>query len=156
MSQIIALLRFEEGFKPAPYPDTEGYPTVGTGFKIGPKGAALSNYTFTLPKEVNDVWLQCLVNDTVAKMNTYPVIFSALKQCNDARRDILISMAYQMGVGGLAGFKNTLAMIAAGNFAGAADGMMSSLWAKQTKNRAARHAEVMRSGDMTIYAGLLK
>lgn len=155
MSQIIALLRFEEGFKPAPYSDTEGYPTVGTGFKIGPKNAPISNYTFTLPKEVNDVWLQCLVNDTVAKMNTYPTIFAALKQCNDARRDILISMAYQMGAGGLAGFKNTLAMIAAGNFSGAADGMLSSLWAKQTPARSKRHADVIRNGNMNAYAGLL-
>lgn len=155
MSQIIALLRFEEGFKPAPYIDTEGYPTVGTGFKIGPKNASVSNYTFTLPKEVNDVWLQCLVNDTVAKMNAYPTIFAALKQCNDARRDILISMAYQMGAGGLVGFKNTLAMMAAGNFSGAADGMLNSLWAKQTPARAKRHADVIRNGNMNAYAGLI-
>lgn len=158
MSQIISILNFEEGFKATPYIDTEGYPTVGTGFKIGPKNASISNYTFTLPKDVNDVWLQCLVNDTVAKMNTYPTIFAALKQCNEPRRDILISMAYQMGAGagGLVGFKNTLAMIAAGNFAGASAGMLSSLWAKQTPKRAARHAEVMRTGEMTVYAGLLQ
>lgn len=156
MSQIIAILNFEEGFKAAPYIDTEGYPTVGTGFKIGPKGAPLSNYTFTIPQQVNDVWLQCLVNDTIAKMNTYPTIVAALKLCNAARRDILVSMAYQMGVGGLAAFKNTMAMIEAGNFTGASSGMLASLWAKQTPKRAARHAQVMRTGDMTAYAGLLK
>ncbi|HAT2607118.1 TPA: glycoside hydrolase family protein [Kluyvera intermedia] len=156
MSQIIAILNFEEGFKAAPYIDTEGYPTVGTGFKIGPKGAALSNYTFTLPKEVSDVWLQSLVDITVAKMNATPSILAALKKCNTAQRDVLISMAYQMGVNGLAAFKNTLAMIEAGNFTGAASGMLASLWAKQTPKRAARHAEVMRTGDMAAYAGLLK
>ena len=155
MSQIIPILRFEEGFKPKPYIDTEGFPTVGTGFKIGPKGAALSNYTFTIPQEVNDVWLQCLVNDTIAKMNTYPTIVAALNKCNDARRDILISMAYQMGVGGLVGFKNTLAMMAAGNPSGAADGMLNSLWAKQTPARAKRHSDVIRSGNMNAYVGLL-
>lgn len=155
MSQIIPILRFEEAYKPKPYIDTEGFPTVGTGFKIGPKGAPLSNYTFTIPQEVNDVWLQCLVNDTIAKMNTYPTIVAALKQCNDARRDVLISMAYQMGSGGLVGFKNTLAMMAAGNFSGAADGMLNSLWAKQTPARAKRQSDVMRSGNMNAYAGLL-
>jgi len=155
MSQIIHVLRFEEGFKPKPYIDSEGFPTAGTGFKIGPKGAPLSNYTFTIPQEVNDVWLQCLVNDTIAKMNTYPTIVAALKQCNDARRDVLISMAYQMGAGGLVGFKNTLAMMAAGNFSGAADGMLNSLWAKQTPARAKRQSDVMRSGNMNAYAGLL-
>jgi lysozyme len=156
MSQIIAILNFEEGFKAAPYIDSEGFPTVGTGFKIGPKGAPLSNYTFTIPQQVNDVWLQSLVEDTIAKMNTYPTIVAALKLCNAARRDILVSMAYQMGVGGLAAFKNTLAMLAAGNPSGAADGMLKSLWAKQTPARAKRHADVMRSGNMDAYAGLLK
>jgi lysozyme len=39
MSQIIPILRFEEAYKPKPYIDTEGFPTVGTYFKIGPKGA---------------------------------------------------------------------------------------------------------------------
>ncbi|MGY6030675.1 glycoside hydrolase family protein [Phytobacter sp. AG2a] len=156
MSQIISILNFEEGYRSAPYIDTEGYPTVGTGFKIGPKGVALSNYTFTLPKEVSDVWLQSLVDTTIAKMNSTPLILAALKQCNPPRRDVLISMAYQMGVTGLSGFKNTLAMIAAGNYTGAASGMLASLWAKQTPNRAARHAEVMRTGEMGAYAGLLK
>lgn len=156
MSQIIAILNFEEGFKSTPYIDTEGYPTVGTGFKIGPKGAPLSNYTFMLPKEVSDVWLQSLVDTTVAKMNGTPSILAALKQCNAPRRDVLVSMAYQMGVNGLAAFKNTLAMVEAGNFTGASSGMLASLWAKQTPKRAARHAEVMRTGEMTPYAGLLK
>ncbi|MEB6655036.1 glycoside hydrolase family protein [Klebsiella aerogenes] len=156
MSQIIPLLNYEEGYREKPYIDTEGYPTVACGIKIGPKGAQLSNYTFAVPRDVGDLWLQSFVDTTIGKMNANPSIVSALKACNPARRDILISMAYQMGVNGLAGFKNTLSMVAAGNFAGAANGMMSSLWAKQTPNRAKRHAEVMRTGEMTVYAGLLK
>ncbi|EMC7876549.1 glycoside hydrolase family protein [Enterobacter roggenkampii] len=156
MSQIISLLNCEEGYREKPYIDTEGYPTVACGIKIGPKGAALSNYSFSVPREVGDVWLESFVNKTIGNMNSNPSIVAALKACNEARRDILISMAYQMGVNGLAGFKNTLAMVAAGNFAGAANGMLSSAWAKQTPNRAKRHAEVMRTGEMTVYAGLLK
>lgn len=156
MSQIISLLNYEEGYREKPYIDTEGYPTVACGIKIGTKGAALSNYTFTVPRDVGDVWLESFVNKTIGNMNSNPSIVAALKACNEARRDILISMAYQMGVNGLAGFKNTLAMVAAGNYTGAANGMLSSAWAKQTPNRAKRHAEVMRTGEMTVYAGLLK
>lgn len=155
MSYIVPLLNFEEGYKEKPYIDTEGYPTVAGGIKIGPKGAALSNYTFTVPREVGDVWLETFVNATISKMNANPSIVAALKACNPARRDILISMAYQMGINGLATFKNTLAMVSAGNYSGAANGMLSSLWAKQTPNRAKRHAEVMRTGEMTVYKGLL-
>ena len=54
-------------------------------------------------------------------------------------------MAYQMGIDGLAGFKNTLKNIAAGRWNDAATGMLDSKWAKQTPNRARRHAEQMRT-----------
>lgn len=155
MSQIIAILNYEEGFRPKPYIDTEGYPTVGTGFLIGPKGAALSNYTFSISKQVSDVWLQELVDNRIQQMNAKPAIMAALNKCNPARRDVLISMAYQLGTDGLAGFKNTLAMVAAENFSGAASGMLNSLWAKQTPKRANRHAEVMRTGTYDIYKGLI-
>lgn len=156
MSQIIPLLNYEEGYREKPYIDTEGYPTVACGIKIGPRNAPLSNYTFSVPREVGDVWLESFVSKTIGSMNSNPSIVAALKSCNEQRRDILVSMAYQMGVNGLSGFKNTLAMVAAGNFSGAASGMLSSAWAKQTPNRASRHAEVMRTGEMTVYAGLLK
>lgn len=155
MSQIIPLLNFEEGFRARPYIDTEGYPTVGVGFLIGPKGAAVSNYTFSLSKNVSDVWLQEIVDARLKDMQSNPSIAAALKQCNPARTDVLQSMAYQMGVNGLAAFNNTLAMVAAGNFAGAAAGMLNSKWATQTPKRAHRHAEVMRTGSYDIYKGLI-
>lgn len=155
MSQIIPILNFEEGFRARPYVDSEGYPTIGTGFLIGPKGAPLSNYTFSLSKNVSDVWLQELVDTKTAEMRAAPAIYAALKNCNPARSDVLISMAYQLGTQGLAGFKNTLQMIAVGNFTGAAAGMMSSLWARQTPKRALRHADVMRTGSYDIYKGLI-
>ncbi|WP_313684214.1 glycoside hydrolase family protein [Pantoea sp.] len=155
MSQIIPILNFEEGFRARAYIDSEGYPTIGTGFLIGPKGAAISNYTFTLSKNVSDVWLQELIDSKSADMRLNPSIYAALKQCNPARSDILLSMCYQLGVNGLAGFKNTLAMIAAGNFTGAANGMLNSLWARQTPQRAQRHSDVMKTGTYDIYKGLI-
>ncbi|AHF77915.1 Phage-like lysozyme [Sodalis praecaptivus] len=155
MSQIIPLLGFEEGFKATPYYDSLGYPTIGTGFLIGPKNAPLSYYTFTLPKEVSDVWLQTLIAKILVQMHSTPIIMAAINACNGPRQDVLTSMSFQMGVQGLAGFKNTLAMIAAENFTGAASGMLNSAWARQTPARAKRHAEVMRTGTMEAYKGLI-
>lgn len=155
MSQIIQILNFEEGYKTSPYRDTEGYPTVACGIKIGPKGADMSNYTFTVPRNVGDVWLQTFVDNTINQSRNTPSIYAALQKCNPARADILYSMAFQMGINGLAGFKNTLVMISNGNFTGASSGMLSSKWAQQTPNRAQRHAEVMRTGTYDIYRGLI-
>ncbi|WP_313752421.1 lysozyme [Mixta calida] len=155
MSQIIQILSYEEGYREKPYVDSEGYPTVACGIKIGPKGASLSNYTFTVPRKVGDVWLQCFVDSTINQCRSNPAIYAALQQCNPARADILYSMGYQLGVAGLAGFKNTLVMISNGDFDAAANGMLNSLWARQTRNRALRHADVMKTGTYDVYKGLI-
>lgn len=96
-----------------------------------------------------------IVDGKINAMNSRSNIKSALANCNPARQDILISMAYQMGVDGLSLFKGTLASIAAGDFNAAANGMLDSLWARQTPSRARRHAEVMRTGDYDAYKGLI-
>ena len=155
MSQIIPLLTFEEGYKEKPYIDTLGFPTVACGIKIGPVGASLANYTFTVPRVVGDAWLQSFVTNTINQCRGNALIYAALQKCNPARQDILYSMAYQMGISGLAAFKNTLSMIASENFSGAANGMLQSKWATQTPKRASRHAEVMRTGSYDIYKGII-
>jgi lysozyme len=68
------------------------------------------------------------------------------RQLDDVRQDVLVAVAFQLGVSGLLQFKITLANIKAGNFEAAATGMLQSLWAKQTPKRAARMAEQMKSG----------
>jgi len=155
MSKVIQILMYEEGYQEKPYRDTEGYPTVGCGIKIGPKGAALDNYIFNLPRTVAEVWLQEMLNSQMKDINRRPSILAALRQCNTPRADVLYSMAYQLGVDGLSAFKNTLLLIAAGNFSGAAEAMLASLWARQTPTRAQRHADVMRSGTYTQYQEVL-
>lgn len=146
MPSITSLLQYEEGFREKPYLCSEGYPTVGTGIRIGPKGADLSNYEFTVPREVDAVWLQSILNKTMRDMFSNERISKAINVLDAARTAVLVSMAYQMGVAGLAQFKNTLALIEGKRFEDAAVAMLQSKWAKQTPNRAKRHAEQMRSG----------
>jgi lysozyme len=155
MSQIIAILNFEEGYKENPYIDSLGYPTVGVGIRIGPKGNSLSSYTFRVPKKVSDVWTQSMVDLKLAEMNSRAAIAAALKQCNPARADVLTSMCYQLGADGLAKFKKSLVYISNGDFTRGGNEMLDSLWARQTPARARRHAEVMRTGTYDAYKGLI-
>lgn len=155
MSQIVALLKFEEGYRDIPFIDTQGYPTVGCGIKIGPKGASLASYIFRVPSAVGDLWMQTLVMSKIYDMKQKPQLVEALKQCNQPRTDILYSMAYQLGVDGLSAFRQMLAAVIRGDFSAAADNMLNSLWAKQTPDRANRHAAVMRSGSWDTYRGLI-
>ena len=146
MPNITSLLQYEEGFREKPYLCSEGYPTVGTGIRIGPKGADLKNYEFTVPREVDAVWLQSILNSTMRSMLSNERIAKAMNVLDEARTAVLVSMAYQMGVGGLAQFKNTLYLVETKQFEEAAKAMLDSKWARQTPNRAKRHAEQMRSG----------
>ena len=140
-------MEYEEGFKPRPYYCSEGYPTVGYGFKIGEKDAPLPS--FYLPRAAADVWLTELLAGTRAEMQKVPAIVAAIAGCsgNPAREAVLISMAYQLGVQGLAKFVRTLSLVASGDYVKAAAEMMSSLWARQTPSRANRHSRQMAIGE---------
>lgn len=165
MTDIYDLLAVEEGWREKPYIDSRGYPTVGFGFLIGPQGAALSNYRFTLPRTAGEVWMRCILDDMVLQIDTKPAykqIRQALNKLrsfapsgssdySDPRICVLLSMCYQMGLDGVAKFQNTLDFIIAGQFTKAAVNMLASLWAKQTPNRANRHADQMRSGQWYAY-----
>jgi lysozyme len=60
---------------------------------------------------------------------------------------VILSMIFNLGAAGFAGFKNTIASIAAGNYEDAASRMLRSKWASQTGNRAIRLAQMMRTGE---------
>lgn len=147
MTTIVDLIAFEEGWREKPYLCLLGYPTVGFGFKIGPKGAPISQYQFTLPEEAGAAWLESILTKTRSEMMRRPRIVAAMNACDGPRQAVLISMAYQMGVDGLDAFKNTLHSISAGYWVLAAGEMLDSRWARQTPARAKRHAEQMRTGD---------
>ena len=147
MADIISLLNYEEGFSAKPYYCSAGYPTIGIGQRIGPKGAPLNLYEFTVSKSLASVWLAEKVKETLADMDKHPNIKAAMAVCNESRQAILISMAYQMGAEGLSKFTNTLKSVADARWHDAQSGMLASKWARQTPNRANRHAIQMLTGN---------
>lgn len=65
---------------------------------------------------------------------------------DEARKGVLLNMSFQLGLGGLLGFKNTLEQVKLGNYAKAAEMMLTSKWAEQTPARAKRLAKQMETG----------
>ena len=64
-----------------------------------------------------------------------------------ARRSVLINMLFNLGPQGLLSFSNTLALIKAGDYAGAARNMLASKWASQVGRRATELAKQMETGE---------
>lgn len=144
-------LRKEEGTVLAAYQDHLSYWTIGTGRLIDKRrggGISQAESDILLENDIARVRVQLADDlDTAAA-------WARVK--NDPVRAVaLISMGFQMGVGlpgkddaGLSGFDGTLALIAAGDFAGAAAQALKSTWAKQTPARAKRVTEMLRTGKM--------
>ncbi|MDX9690525.1 MAG: glycoside hydrolase family protein [Alphaproteobacteria bacterium] len=130
-------LKSDEGIVPHAYQDHLGYWTIGCGRLIDRrKGGGLSE----------DEIMYLLGND-IAKVHQQ--VRSALPWFDgltDTRKRALCNMAFQMGINGLLGFKNTLALIQAGKYAEAADNALKSKWAQQTPARAKRVADMIRKG----------
>lgn len=131
-------LREFEGVIPHAYQDHLGFWTIGVGRLIDKrKGGGLTN------DEIDYL----LDNDIARKSDE---VFSRLpwvKTLNEPRQAVVIGMAFQMGIAGLLGFKNTLRAMQEGRFADAAQGMLNSKWAQQTPERAKRLANQMERGE---------
>ena len=112
----------------------KGHPTVGVGRALDVNGLSDTEADYLL------------MNDVEGPLRGVPRLVSNWSALSVNRKAVLICMAFQMGLDGLAGFKNTLADISRSNFTNAAARMLQSLWAKQTPERAKRMAELMRKG----------
>lgn len=137
-TELTKQLRRDEGDKPTVYNDHLGYATIGVGRLIDPRkpGAGLR------PDEV----AYLLNNDIDDRIEALTRRLPWFQDLDDVRKGVLLNMAFQMGVDGLLKFVNTLAMVRAGDYDKASVGMLNSLWAKQTPERAKRLSEQMKTG----------
>lgn len=138
------ILMLEEGWRSKPYYCSEGYPTWGWGFKIGEKGDPLPAKEITHAE--GDPLLEDKVKYLDADLMCTTETSKAYDTCNDVRKAIMISMAYQLGIAGLCKFKNTLKAIERAEWMLAGDMMLDSLAARQTPERWQRAARIMRAG----------
>lgn len=138
IAEITTQLRRDEGEVLTAYTDSLGFLTIGIGRLIDErKGGGISA----------DEAAYLLANDIRAKTAGVLAALPWAAGLDEARRGVLVNMAFQLGLNGLLGFKNTLALIQGGNYARAAEGMAASLWAKQTPARCARLQKQMVTGE---------
>ena len=136
--EFLDWLTKEEGKVKYAYPDHLGYLTIGVGRLIDKrKGGGLSD------DEIDYL----LRNDVDKVVKAVQEKLPWVTKLSSNRQAVLYAMAFQMGINGLLGFKNTLKMIERGDYEGAAKGMLNSKWAKtDSPARAKRTAELMRKG----------
>lgn len=131
---MIRQLRLHEGERLKPYRCTAGKLTIGVGRNLEDRGITAEESA-------------CLLGNDIARFEAE--LFRALpwaSSLDDVRQRVLLDMAFNMGMAGLLGFRNTLATIKAGDYEKAAGMMLESKWAKQVGQRAERLSRMMFTG----------
>jgi len=145
MSKLLDLIRKDEGTGPIkngrmmPYKDSEGVLTIGYGIAIGITGLSF---------EEADMLLLNRVNETIAECKR---TFAWYQGLDGIRKNVIISMVYNMGLTRFKTFKKTIALIEARKYTAAGDEMLDSKWAKQVKSRANRLSTMMKEGGHTCW-----
>jgi lysozyme len=127
-------LRLHEGERLKPYRCTAGKLTIGVGRNLEDRGITAEESAYLL---ANDI-----AREERALIQALPWV----AQLDEVRQRVLLDMAFNMGLGGLLQFKNTLATIKAGDYAKAATMMLDSRWARHVGQRAERLSRMMATG----------
>ena len=132
---IIDQLRRDEGVRLKPYRDSVGKLTIGVGRNLDDVGISSDEADFLLS------------NDVAYAQRMLEQALPWTVGLGDARNGVLLNMTFNMGIGGLLEFKETLAKIQSGDYAGAAQHMLDSKWAEEVGPRSHRLALQMESGE---------
>jgi lysozyme len=145
MTPIARYIAEKEGYRDRAYHCSEGYPTIGYGYKLSKtKWVDLSAYSaMVISEQVAAVMLQEKIVSIISDRR----MADHLQGLIGARKAALVSMAYQLGIHGLLKFKRMLAALELRDYDQAAAEAMDSLWAEQTPSRAEETAKMIMTGE---------
>lgn len=123
----------DEGLRLKPYRCPAGKLTIGVGRNLDDRGITEAEAMGLLDNDIKDFWARIITQLPWALLAPEPV------------QEVLVNMAFNLGVQGLLGFKKTLAHLQAGEYELAEMEMLSSEWARQVGARANRLAAMVHS-----------
>ena len=111
-----------------------GNPTIGIGRCLSTKGITDAEISSLLDNDITSVLSFCARN------------FPFFNDLSNLRQRALANMVFQLGGGGVLGFKNMLGFLESGNYSAAAAEVLNSTYAKQTPKRAQKIAAMISEG----------
>ncbi len=120
-----------------------GHKTIGYGHNLDANPVCGMTEGFRIHEEKAQ---KLLVEDCAKIAKQLDEALPWWRKKNLPRQAVLLNMAFNMGVAGLLGFRNTLAAVKRGDWESAHDGMLASKWATQVKGRAVELATQMQTG----------
>ena len=145
---IKTLLEFEEGRRLSAYKCTNGFWTIGVGHRLTDKELGMYE------ERISNSEVDNLLETDIAEATEAAKKYTWFDKLNEARQAVIISMIFQLGKFGFDKFQNTIKLLAKHQYDAASVQMLRSLWAKQTPERAKRHAEQMKTGEWCVKYGV--
>ena len=135
-SQVRDQIMRHEGFVPHAYQDHLGYWTIGIGRLIDERrGGGISQAEAMM-----------LLNNDIARVVRALEPIDGFTRAPEPIQQALVNMGFQLGIGGLLGFRRMWAAIDHADYETAAREALDSRWAQQTPERAEEIAEIIRRG----------
>jgi len=135
MSKLKDMLIRHEGCVLKPYVDSVGKYTIGIGRNLEDVGISKAEAMVLLD------------NDIVRAVQAVRAVYPWYEVLNEPRKDVIVSMVFNMGLVGFSKFRKTIEFLERGDYKSAAEEMLSSKWAKQVGVRAKELARIMESGQ---------
>lgn len=130
---LLQQVKRQEGFRPLPYRCPAGKLTIGYGLNLD-AGISERLAEYILEWQLNDF------RSGLAGMLPF------WKKLSTSRQDVLVNMAFNLGMAGLFEFRRMLEAAGRGNVEGVCAEMRDSKWAKQVGSRADELIEQYRKG----------
>ena len=124
------LLIQHEGLRLKPYVDSLGHPTIGVGHKI---------------KSITYAKAMDLLQDDINIAINGAMKFRWFDSLSTIRKDVIVSMIFNMGLRRFKTFKRMIAGLSQGDFITASNELLDSLYHVQVGYRAEELAEMLRN-----------
>ena len=137
------------------YQDSFGYWTIGVVHVVDRRKGGwcddgltqrLNAHGFCVSKRVMNAYLADNLEE--AEQTIWDLLSPPAGLINQPRYEALVSMAFNLGRYGFAGFKKARAALEAGDWQRAHDELLDSRWAKQVPNRAREIAATILTGQL--------
>ena len=134
MNRLKEQLKKHEGLRLKPYKCPSGKTTIGYGRNLDDRGISKQEAEMLLDNEIKDICARLTL------------VLPWFEDIGSVRQDVLVNMAYNMGVSGLLKWKKTLEDIKERRYKDASQKMRESLWAGQVGKRALELADQLEKG----------
>lgn len=133
MKSLREMLIQHEGLRLKPYRDSLGKLTIGVGRNLDDIGVSRQE-------------AMILLDSDIMRAKKEAFCFSWYLELDDLRKDVIVNMIFNMGIGKFKTFKKMISAIEKKDYELASAEMLDSLWKIQVGNRAVELAQMMREG----------